>query len=96
MVNQAVEIHDQQASFGTLQSSAPKIASDTHNLSLIKLDVEKVGRAGSVDRIQVQQYFGYNETTESNVDIGQAKVECYVSCRLRRYTAQQRTCRFEC
>lgn len=41
MVNQAVEIHEKHKQ-GTLQASRPKIASDSHNVSLIKLDVEKV------------------------------------------------------
>ncbi|CAM9609803.1 unnamed protein product, partial [Pylaiella littoralis] len=42
LVNQAVEIHEKHKQ-GTLQASRPKIASDSHNVSLIKLDVEKIG-----------------------------------------------------
>ncbi len=38
MVNQAVEIHEQDSLF----ASRSKIASDDHNVSLIKLDVEEV------------------------------------------------------
>lgn len=41
MVNQAVEMHKQRR-LGGLHASRFKIASDTHNVSLIKLDVEKV------------------------------------------------------
>lgn len=41
MVNQAVEIHEQQDS---LYASRSKIASDDHNVSRIKLDVEEVGQ----------------------------------------------------
>lgn len=68
MVNQAAEIHDQQHTLGALQSTAPKIASDTHNLSLIKLDVEKVSGVESVDRTQVPRTSGYIQTSESKLE----------------------------
>lgn len=41
MVNQAVEIHEKHIQ-RSLQGSRSKIASDNHNVSLIRLDVEKV------------------------------------------------------
>lgn len=41
MVNQAVEMHEQRR-LGGLQVPRFRIASDTNNVSLIKLDVEKV------------------------------------------------------
>lgn len=41
MVNQAVEMHEQHK-LGGLHAPRSNIASDAHNVSLIKLDVEKV------------------------------------------------------
>lgn len=42
LVNKSVEIHEQSTLDSRFLGSRSKIASDTHNVSQIKLDVEKV------------------------------------------------------